>query len=87
MKKIMLFTAVWCPSCLIMRPRYQTIVREHPDIQLEEYDFDESPALIKQCAVGKTLPVAILFDSQKKEIDRYVGEISLKKLLDTFKSI
>lgn len=87
MKKILLITAVWCPSCLIMRPRYQTLTREFDKISLEEIDFDENPSLIKQHHIGHVLPTAIIFDETGQELTRFIGEVSMKKLLETFSSL
>jgi len=79
MRQIVLITAVWCPSCLIMRPRYQDYVKRHPGWQFTEIDFDESPNIVKQYGVGKTLPAAIVV-SEGKELARVVGEQSVKEL-------
>lgn len=87
MKKIVLITALWCPSCLIMRPRYQTIVSSHDDLTIEEFDYDENPQLIKEKKIGSTLPVAIICDEQGMEVSRFVGEFSLKKLIEKFKQL
>ncbi len=87
MKKILLITAVWCPSCLIMRPRYQTLTREFDKISLEEIDFDENPSLIKQHHIGHVLPTAIIFDETGQERTRLIGEVPMKKLLETLRSL
>jgi len=87
MKKIILITALWCPSCLIMRPRYQTLVSSRDDLIMEEFDYDENPQLIKEKKIGSTLPVAIIYDEQGIEISRFVGEFSLKKLIEKFKQL
>jgi thiol-disulfide isomerase/thioredoxin len=79
MKKIIFVTAVWCPACLIMRPRYQDLARNQANWSLEELDFDENPVMIKQLNVGNTLPVAIVYEGQT-ELKRIVGEISEKEL-------
>lgn len=78
--KIILFTAIWCPSCLIMRPRYKELIKNDSQTTLEEVDFDDHPDLVKQFKIGNILPVAIVFNNQKKEIKRIVGEVSSKKL-------
>lgn len=84
MKKIILFTAIWCPSCLIMRPRYQALVTAF-DYRLEEVDFDDNSHLVKAYNIGKTLPVAIIIDDQLQEIKRIIGEVSPKKLQELLK--
>lgn len=87
MKKIVLITALWCPSCLIMRPRYQTVVKSHLDLTMEEFDYDENPKLVKDKKIGSTLPVAIIYDEQEKEISRFIGEISPKKLAEKIEQL
>lgn len=75
MIKIRLITAVWCPSCLIMRPRYQALVMKHPQFVFEELDFDTDGKTVESLSIGKTLPVAII-DSDDQEFLRIVGEKS-----------
>jgi thiol-disulfide isomerase/thioredoxin len=86
MKKILFVTAVWCPTCLVMRPRYQNLVHNQPGWSLEELDFDENPVMIKQLNVGTTLPVAIVYE-QQDEIRRIIGEVSAKELGIMFTSL
>ncbi|HMM00935.1 MAG TPA: thioredoxin family protein [Bacilli bacterium] len=87
MKKIILITALWCPSCLIMRPRYQTLVSSRDDLIMEEFDYDENPQLVKDKKIGNILPVIIICDEQGMEVSRFVGEFSLKKLIEKFKQL
>jgi hypothetical protein len=70
-----------------MRPRYQTIVKSHPDLMMEEFDYDENPQLVKDKKIGSTLPVAIIYDEQDKEISRFVGELSPKKLIEKIEQL
>ena len=86
MKKILLMTAVWCPSCLIMRPRYQAFVQKHPEFSFEEVDFDDNPTLVKKLGVGKTLPVAIVYAGER-EVTRIIGEHSPKIIEDKLSTI
>ena len=42
MKKIVLVTAVWCTSCIIMRPRYLEVIKNSNTVkEFNEYDFDD----------------------------------------------
>ena len=84
MKKIIFITAIWCPSCLLMRPRYQELVKLVSKFEIQEIDYDDNPQLIKKYRVGTTLPVAIIIDQHGQELNRFIGEISKKKLLDYF---
>ena len=37
---IILVTAIWCPSCIIMRPRYQKLFEKF-NLKCVELDFDD----------------------------------------------
>lgn len=75
-------TALWCPSCLTMRPRYATILKQHSDWQIVEHDYDFDELYIEQEKIGKILPVAIFMDGDR-EILRLIGEKSLKEINTT----
>ena len=79
MKEMILVSAIWCPSCLIMRPRYQKIAKELKIDKFTEYDFDDDEEEVKKFHLGKTLPVMLIFENGI-EIKRIVGEKSLKEL-------
>ncbi|MFA5283307.1 MAG: thioredoxin family protein [Bacilli bacterium] len=72
-------TALWCPSCLIMRPRYATILKQHSDWRIIEHDYDFDESYIEQEKIGKILPVAIFVDGDR-EVLRLIGEKSLKEI-------
>ena len=78
--KIKVFSVLWCPSCIIMRPRYNEIKEKNTDISFEEFDFDEEREIFDKYNIGKVLPVLVLFDEEDKEILRIVGEKSKKAL-------
>ncbi len=86
MKKLLLITAIWCPSCLIMRPRYQKLAHEYGYQAIEEVDYDDQQTLIKNLKIGMTLPVAIFMD-QQIELTRIIGEHSEKKLREILTKI
>jgi thiol-disulfide isomerase/thioredoxin len=46
--KVLKFGAIWCPSCLIMRPRWQEIEKENPWLKNEYFDFDENKAMVEK---------------------------------------
>ena len=54
--KILKFGAVWCKECLVMRPRWEEIESEIPELKSEYYDADESPDMIKRYKAEK-IPV------------------------------
>lgn len=77
--KIIFVTALWCPSCLIMRPRYAAILKKIPSVDFSELDYDTDTELVEPLNVGKTLPVAI-GEKDGKELFRLIGEKSVKAL-------
>ena len=64
--KYIMISAIWCPSCIIMRPRYQKLLGNIP---FQELDFDDDEDEINKYNIGKTLPVFIVLDNnlQSKE--------------------
>ncbi len=77
--KLVRISAMWCPACLIMRPRFQEIEKIFPDFEHIEYDFDLDEAEIEKYKVGDILPVLILLDNDQ-EITRLVGEKSVREI-------
>lgn len=78
--KVKLISSIWCPSCIIMRPRYDKIKKDF-GFELEELDFDIDD--IERYNVGNVLPVAII-EKEGNEVMRLVGEKSLKELNKVF---
>ncbi|MCD6283846.1 thioredoxin family protein [bacterium] len=80
--KVLKFGAVWCPSCLVMRPRWQKIEKELPWLETEYYDYDKDKEMVKKYKVDKgTLPAFIFLDKNGNEILRLNGEPSKEELL------
>ena len=74
MKKLLVISAVWCPSCLILNKQLKNIKEEYDDLEIIKYDYDLDEDEIEKYAVGKTLPVLIL-DNR-----RLIGEHSLDEI-------
>ena len=74
--KYIMISAIWCPSCIIMRPRYQKLLNNYP---IQELDFDDDEDEIEKYKIGNTLPVFIVLDNDK-EVIRITGEKSEKEL-------
>ena len=74
--KIVKISAVWCSSCIIMKSRFNEIIKDK-DIEVIslDYDIDE----IDMYNVGEILPVFIKLENNK-EVDRLVGEHSKKEI-------
>lgn len=80
--KYILISAIWCPSCIIMRPRYQKYLSAK-NISFQELDFDDDEDEIKKYNIGKTLPVMIVIKNND-EVLRIIGEKSEKELVKLF---
>ena len=77
--KLIRISAVWCPACLIMRPRMQEIEKKFPNFEHIEYDFDLDEEIIAKYNVGEVLPVFILLDGDT-EVTRLVGEKTVAEI-------
>lgn len=83
--KLIKISSVWCPSCLIMNPRYMEVI-ETKNIQYEEYDYDMDTDIVEKYKVGDLLPVVIVLDNDK-ELTRIIGEKSKKELIKIFEDL
>ncbi len=79
--KVIKIGAVWCPDCLIMRPRWAEIENEYPELETEYFDYDNDQDEIAMYDVeAERLPVFILLDDEEEEITRVSGEYSKEEL-------
>lgn len=79
--KVLKFGAVWCPGCLVMKPRWKDIETENPWLQTEFFDFDQNKEAVEMYKIDRNLPVAVFLDSKGEEILRLSGEVEKEKLL------
>jgi len=80
--KVLKFGAVWCPGCLVMKPRWKKIEEENSWLKTEYYDFDSDKEMVEKYKIDKTLPTFVFLDSQENEILRLNGEIDKDKLVE-----
>lgn len=83
--KVLKFGAVWCPGCLIMKPRWREIEKENSWLKTEYYDFDTDKKAIEEYKVESTLPVFVFLDKDGKEFLRLDGEVDKKELVEIIK--
>lgn len=76
--KLIVISAVWCPSCLILNKQIKNI-KEEFGIEIEKLDYDLDEDKIEMYNIGKTLPVLIL-EKDNKEIRRLTGEKSYNEI-------
>lgn len=76
---ILRFSALWCPSCLVMKSRWKEVLKTHPDLTVIDYEYDTDSSQVALYRIGTLLPVAIFLDHEI-EIGRIQGERSIKEL-------
>ena len=87
--KVLKFGAVWCPGCLVMRPRWKEIEAENPWLETRYFEYDDSKETVDRWNVGKNLPVFIFLTKDNKEIARLTGEpskVELLKIINEYKN-
>lgn len=84
--KALKFTAVWCPSCLIMHSRYKKL-EDEMGYEVIEYDYDFDEEMVNKYNIGEILPVYILLDKNDKELVRIIGEKKENELFEIIKKI
>lgn len=80
--KVLKFGAVWCPGCLVMRPRWKEIETENPWLKNDYYDFDQDKEMVQKYQIDKNLPVFVFLDKEGEEFLRLSGEQPKAKLVD-----
>lgn len=79
-KKLIVISAVWCPSCLILNKHLKKISDE-TKITIEKLDYDLDEDKISNYNVGDKLPVIILM-KDNKEVSRLIGEKSYDDIIE-----
>lgn len=77
-KEVIVISAVWCPSCLILKKELKKLKEEYEiNINILDYDLDEDE--VNKYDVGQTLPVIICNDK------RLIGEKSYDEIVEFLK--
>ena len=78
MKEIIVISALWCPSCLLLKKDLKKIHEEYNlDFKTLDYDLDEDE--VKKYNVGDKLPVIIVGDK------RLIGEKNYDEIVNFLK--
>lgn len=81
--KVLKIGAVWCNGCLVMRPRWQEIEKEHHWLKTEYYDYDKDKEMVEKYKIDKNLPTFVFFDKDDQEFLRLHSEPSKEELVKT----
>ena len=77
-EEIVVISAVWCPSCLILKKELKKLHEEYNlEFRLLDYDLDEDEVM--EYNVGDKLPVIICGNK------RVIGEKTYEELVNFFK--
>lgn len=76
--------AIWCAECVTMKPMWEEIEQEVPELKTEYIDADENEELLKEYDV-KEIPTFIFLDKENKEMFRLKGLQNKEELIKTVK--
>ena len=76
--EIIVISAVWCPSCLILKKQLKRLHDEY-DLEFKTLDYDLDEDEVNTYNVGDKLPV-IIYDDK-----RIIGEKTYEELVNFFK--
>ena len=83
MTEVIVISALWCPSCLILKKHIKRLKEvNNLEIKYLDYDFDEEE--VKKYNVGDVLPVMIV-TKEGKEVNRLIGEKEYEEILEFLK--
>lgn len=83
--KVLYFGALWCPSCLVMRPIWRKTAKEL-DFELIEYDYDFNEEEVVKYNVLDKLPTCIVINNDQ-ELTRIIGEKKPEKLVEIIEKL
>ena len=81
-KELLVISAVWCPSCLILNKHLKKLKEEYSNLIISRLDYDMDEEKIFKYNIGDKLPVMILLDEEGNELKRLIGEKSYNEMVD-----
>jgi len=81
MKKILFFSAPWCGSCKILKPRINSLEKDGK-IQVEHLNSDNNPDLAIKYSI-ENIPTLILVEGEE-EVGRLTGAKSKDQILEFY---
>lgn len=82
--KIVKINAMWCSGCLYMKKIWKEVLKEYPDLDITEYDYDMDEDVVKTYNPGTILPVAIFYKNDT-EYKRLNGEKNKEEIIEVIK--
>ena len=76
--------AVWCKDCLVMRPIWEEIEKEMPNLKTEYFEADENPEILDKYAI-KDIPNFIFLSKDGEVILKLKGMQDKEKLINLIK--
>ncbi len=84
-KSILYFTATWCPPCKMIKPVYENMAKENPEVAFGKVDVDDNAESAAKYDISG-VPTFILF-SNNDTVARFTGadQAQLQKLVGDLK--
>ena len=84
MKELLVISAVWCPSCLILNKNLKKLKKDYPNLEINKLDYDLDEDIVKEYNIGNKLPVMIIKEDNIEK-NRLIGEKTYEEILDFLK--
>lgn len=82
--KVLQLGALWCPECLIMKPRWQAAAKTLPWLETEFIDLDERPEAKKDYQIDH-VPTYLILNKAGQELKRFKGLLETAELVEILK--
>ena len=83
-KELIVISAIWCPSCLILKKHLKKLMAEYKNLNVTSLDYDLNDEEVKKYKVGEVLPIIISYPNSPQE-KRLVGEKSYEEIVEFLK--
>lgn len=67
------FTAAWCGPCRMLKPIFEELKGEYPNVQFEDVNIDVEPNMEIATLYGVQSIPTVVFMDEKGEVARMVG--------------
>ena len=87
-KKILYFTATWCPPCKAIAPIFETLSKKHPDLSFVKIDVDSLTETAQKYKI-RSVPTFIFMNGQTQlaQVRCYALNACLSSYLYTHSAI